>query len=108
MHKRVASTLLLLLISAQAIAGSAEVNVTINIPQENQATRLYNFEIDRYQIIRHPHQLTREECLDYLPSSSNPKLIKVMDKHIKRGLSPYRALVLTQFSLKNYLVNRTT
>jgi hypothetical protein len=87
--------------SAPNFAASTEVNVTINVPhsaQKNSAVRLYNYHLNRYQIVRNPFSLSRKDCLAYLPSN-NPHFIKVLDLHISNGREPYRALVFTQMAL---------
>lgn len=70
MMKALALCLVLYVLSAPSFSGSANVKVTIKIPhtgQQSQAVRLFNYELDRFQIIRNPFSLTREECLAYLP-----------------------------------------
>lgn len=101
----VGAVLLVSVFSAPNFAGSAEVNVTIRFANTEKvsAVRLYNFHLKRYQIIRNPLELTREDCLAYLPKVSS-QVIKVFDLHISKGRTPYRALVFTQMALRNTTV----
>ena len=87
--------------SAPSFAASTEVNVTIKLPhseQQNSAVRLFNYHLNRYQIIRNPFSLSRKDCLAYLPKN-RPQVIKVFELHISKGREPYRALVFTKMAL---------
>ena len=100
--KALALCLVLYVLSAPSFSGSANVKVTIKIPhagQQSQAVRLYNYELDRYQIVRNPFKLTRKECLDYLPNDSQ-KIVKILDLHISKGRKPYKALIFTHLALR--------
>lgn len=101
MMKALALCLFLYVLSAPSFSGSANVKVTIKIPhagQQSQAVRLFNYELDRYQIIRNPFSLTREECLAYLPPN-HERAIEILDLHIDKGREPYRALRLTYIGI---------
>ena len=99
--KALALCIILYVLSAPSFSGSANVKVTIKIPhaeQQSQAVRLYNYVLDRYQIIRKPFSLTREQCLAYLPPNHDTA-IKILDLHIDKGRKPYRALRLTYMGI---------
>jgi len=86
--------------------GSANVSVTISLsPQEQEVVRLYNFDMKSYQMVRSPFELTRQECLEYLPSQY-PSAASLLDLHISKGRSPYRALTLVHFAIKANLSNK--
>ena len=100
--KALALCIILYVLSAPSFSGSANVKVTIKIPnveQSTQAVRLYNYQLNRYQIIRNPFELTREQCLNYLPSD-NQAVVKILDLHISKGRKPYKALVFTHLALR--------
>lgn len=100
--KALALCIILYVLSAPSFSGSANVKVTIKIPnaeQSTQAVRLYNYQLNRYQIIRNPFELTREQCLNYLPSDNQP-VVKILDLHISKGRKPYKALVFTHLALR--------
>ncbi|WP_343986734.1 hypothetical protein [Kangiella japonica] len=89
--------------SAPNFAAGTEVNVTIKLPhseQQNSAVRLFNYHLNRYQIIRNPFFLSRKDCLAYLPKN-RPQVIKVFELHISKGREPYRALVFTHFAMRS-------
>ncbi|RDX35798.1 hypothetical protein DZA50_06060 [Kangiella sp. HD9-110m-PIT-SAG07] len=97
MIKALTLCLVFYLFSAPSYGGSANVKVTIKIPtaeQEAKAVRLYNYKLNRYQIIRDPFDLNREDCLAYLPQNHDTA-IQILDLHINQGREPYRALRLT-------------
>ncbi|GAA4356788.1 hypothetical protein [Kangiella marina] len=100
MLKTLMLCLVFYLFSASTYGASATVKVTIKIPQAPEATRLYNFKQKSYEIIRSPANLSREEILNYLPQQ-NPKVTEILDLHIAKGRTPYRALTFVYLYLKN-------
>lgn len=79
---------------------SADVSVTIKLPQEHQSVRLYNFESNQYDSVASPNTMTREQCLQYLPNM-NGQAVQLLDVFIAKGKSPYRALTLVHFKIRH-------
>lgn len=99
---RVILIVLIAIIGSTVWAGSIGVKVTIKLPDEQQTTRLYNFTTKSYEMIRVPGNLSRDQCLDYMPYVGGDA-VKLLDQHIAKGHSPYRALILVHLAIRSAL-----
>ena len=102
MCKAIALVFALLLTTFSVQGASTNVRVTINFPSIDKPARLYNFQVKQYEMIRDPGSLSRDDCLEYLPST-HPKIIAALDHHIDNGQPPFRALVFTLLALNSHL-----
>ncbi|AOE49457.1 hypothetical protein [Kangiella sediminilitoris] len=98
--KVVVTIILFLSFSFTVQSQSLDVNVTITLPQEQQSARLYNFQSREFDRVLSPANLTRDECLAYLPPMKG-QAVKLLDLFIAKGKSPYRALTLVHFKIRH-------